>query len=285
MAKSNIVRVTSLKDFRFWLLAIAAGLVAIHLVLTYRTDNANLLVSSMVFWFVVSYLIWVKRYTLNLKFSLIASLLGVVLLGVLLLKSTAITGGNFLRLYPFLSGVGVALLASGFRGMRQYWQELTLLFFLSVPEVLFPLFVDISELTARFSTTLLHFIGFDVARQGVFIHLPTGSVEVYSACSGLQTILQVLGFALLCMILVPMRSHWLHKLALFFAAVLIGFVVNGVRVALMAHLVAAQQPEAFQYWHVGQGSLVFSMVAVMSFIGLYWWLAQSTLSAIHDPLK
>jgi len=40
-------------------------------------------------------------------------------------------------------------------------------------------------------------------------------------------------------------------------AVLVAFVVNGVRVALMAILVAYSSQEAFEYWHTGTGSEIF----------------------------
>jgi exosortase/archaeosortase family protein len=38
----------------------------------------------------------------------------------------------------------------------------------------------------------------------------------------------------------------------------------------MAILVAQQQMAAFDYWHEGDGSLVFSLIAVLLF-GLFCW--------------
>jgi exosortase/archaeosortase family protein len=47
-------------------------------------------------------------------------------------------------------------------------------------------------------------------------------------------------------------------------AVFLAFIVNGFRVALMAVL-AHSNEAAFKYWHEGDGSLIFSMLAVLIF--------------------
>jgi exosortase/archaeosortase family protein len=63
-----------------------------------------------------------------------------------------------------------------------------------------------------------------------------------------------------------------QKIVVPIIAVLIGFIVNAARVALMAVLVSLSQPEAFKYWHEGNGSVIFSMIAVFIF-GLFCWFA------------
>jgi exosortase/archaeosortase family protein len=40
-------------------------------------------------------------------------------------------------------------------------------------------------------------------------------------------------------------------------------VVNGVRVALLAVLAGLSDPEILNYWHLGNGSLIFSLLAVI----------------------
>ncbi len=109
-----------------------------------------------------------------------------------------------------------------------------------------------------------------MARQGAFIALPTGRVEVYGACSGVSNVLQMLYISLLFLLLVPLR--WPQRLLCMVIAPLIGFFVNAGRVALMAILVANTRQEAFEYWHTGDGSLVFSAIAVLLF-GAFCWLA------------
>lgn len=274
----------SYKHVQFWLLGIAVGLIAIHLTLVWRIDDSSLFVSSLVFWLAIANLIWAKRHTLQLTADPVASLLGAALLGLILAKSTAITGWDFLRFYPFGVGVSMMLLASGWRGWQQYWRELTLLFFLGIPGVIIPSLIDISELTARFATALLWYCGFDLTRHGTHIYLSGGGIEVYPGCAGLQSMMQVLGIAILFLILLPVRWNWRQMLGFPLIALWIGFIVNGMRVALMAILVAAKQQSAFEYWHKGTGSLLFSMIAVLLFVLTGWGLVRQSLVLASNPI-
>jgi hypothetical protein len=94
--------VKPLKSSKFWLTGIAAGLVAIHLNVTFRLGELNLLSMSALFWLVVSSLVWRKHNSLSLESGVLASCLGATLIAALLLKITAITGGHFIRLFPFV---------------------------------------------------------------------------------------------------------------------------------------------------------------------------------------
>ncbi|AFY76746.1 MAG: cyanoexosortase A [Hydrococcus sp. C42_A2020_068] len=256
-----------LKNFQFWLLGIAAGLIAIHLTVTWRFGDINLLGVSVLFWLAVSSLIWRKRSCLNLESGALSSLLGALLVAIVLLKSTSLTGSHFIRLSPFLSAVGLALLASGFKGLKQYWQELTVLFFLGVPQVILSsLSIDTSLITAQFAAFILWYLGFEVSRQGVYINLPGGGVEVYPGCSGLENMAHLLGLAILFLAMFPM--NWGQKILAPIVAVTLAFLVNGFRVAFMTVLAASSQLETFEYWHKGGGSLVFSLIAVLLF-GLF----------------
>jgi cyanoexosortase A len=266
MKATYLASAKPLINSRFWLLGIAAGLIAIHLTLTYRTDKTNLLGNSILFWVAVSSLVWNKRQTLKLESGIFASCLGAAILALVLLKSTSLPDGYFLLLSPLMSALGLALIASGFQGLKQYWQELTALGFLGLPQVLLSVLVDPSLLTAQFAAFTLWYSGFNVSRSGVNIHLPTGHVEVYPGCSGIESMAQLLSLAGLFLIMFPIKGF--KTLFVPILAVLIAFVVNGVRVALMALLVASSKQEAFNYWHTGDGSAIFSMIAVLLF-GLF----------------
>lgn len=266
MKATYIASARPLRDSRFWLLGIAAGLIAIHLTLTYRTDKVNLLGNSILFWLAVSSLVWNKHKTLRLESGILASCMGTAILALVLLKSTSLPDGYFLLLSPCVSALGLALIASGFQGLKQYWQEFIALCCLGVPQVLLSSLVDPSLLTAQFAAFTLWYSGFNVSRSGVNIHLPTGYVEVYPGCSGVESMAQLLSLAGLFLIMFPVQG--IKKVFVPFVAVLIAFVVNGVRVALMTVLVASSKQEAFNYWHTGDGSVIFSMIAVLLF-GLF----------------
>ncbi|MEL6261615.1 MAG: cyanoexosortase A [Cyanobacteria bacterium J06626_6] len=257
----------ALSSAKIWLIGIFSGLAALHLNLAeHFGGKTDLSSSSLLFWVAAALLLWQKRHHLKLKSDLVSSLLGTAMLSLVLYKSLYLFEGDFfLRLSPLLSLFGWSLLASGIRGLKQYRRELFLLGFLAIPWEFIYLF-DISLLTAKFSTSILWLLGFDVVRQGVWIVLPAGSIEVYNGCSGVRMVFQLLGLSWLVLALVPTR--WPHRVLLPVMAISFGFTINAARVALMAVLVALSNPAGFDYWHVGTGSLIFSAIAVLAFGGL-----------------
>ncbi|AFZ06354.1 exosortase [Oscillatoria nigro-viridis PCC 7112] len=256
---------------KYWLLGIACGLIALHLTLTSRTNDTDLFGTMLLFWGVVAFLIWERHESLTFESGVFASFFGTSLIALILLKSSSISGYDyFIRVVPFLSGISLALLASGTKGLKQYWQELLILGYTAIPPGLIGVFVDVALLTAKFSAFLLHYLGFEVVRKGVFLILEKGSVEVYHGCSGVNAMLQLLGLALVFLLMFPTTKG--QKIILPFVAVITAFLVNAARVALLAVLVSLSQPEAFKYWHEGNGSVIFSMIAVFIF-GLFCWFA------------
>lgn len=250
---------------KYWLSCIGVCLVALHLRLSHELGRSGFFSHSFLFWMVVLLLLWEKRdrLQLHLKNDAVSNFSGTVLLGLILYKSLHLFSEDFfLRISPLLSLISWGLLASGIKGLKQYVQELFLLLFLAIPWEFVYIF-DISEMTARFSSFILWILGFEVTRQGVWIILPTGSVEVYNGCSGLRIILQLLGLSWIILTLIP--TSWQQKIRLLIASILLGFTINGIRIALMALLVALSNTEGFAYWHTGQGSLIFSAISVLIF--------------------
>ena len=269
----NAISFTSiepLKASKFFLLAIAAGLIAIHLNNSWKINDSDLFFSSIIFWSGVCYLVWNKRQTLNLDTGVISSALGTLIIAFVLVKSTTL-GINFLYVSPFLSAVGISLLASGFKGLKQYRSELSVLFFLGVPFVTIYWLIDLSEITAKITAFVLWYLGFEVSRNGVNIILPMGGLEVYQGCSGMKNILELWGLAVLVLVMFP--TDWRKRILVPAMAIFIGFVVNGVRVVLMGVLVASSNQTGFEYWHTGDGSLIFSMISVLIF-GLFCFFVR-----------
>ncbi|MEO0985299.1 MAG: cyanoexosortase A [Cyanobacteria bacterium J06639_14] len=268
------------------LLGIGAGLIAIHLTLTWKTDNANLFCLSLVFWFAVVSLVYDKREYLkqwHSKNSILFGFLGSAILLLVLLKSRFLTGGNaFLSVYPFVSAIGISLIGFGLPGFRYFWKEITLLFFLGIPKIILIPLLDISPLTAKFGHSVLWSAGIPVSREGVLIHLSHGSVEVYVGCNGMQIITYLLGTAMLLLLYLPVQGFKRFIVPIF--AVAIAFIVNGFRVALMALLVNAGDRQGFDYWHEGQGSLIFSLGATI-LLGLFYWFLLNQETRKSDAVK
>ncbi|MEG4392415.1 cyanoexosortase A [Microcoleus sp. BROC3] len=260
-----------IQEPKYWLLGIASGLIALHLTLTSRTNDTDLFGTMLLFWGVVAFLIWERHESLTFESGVFASFFGTSLIALILIKSSSISGYDFfIRATPFLSAISLALLASGTKGLKQYWQELLILAYTAIPPGLIGVFVDVALLTAKFSAFILHYLGLEVVRKGVLLILEKGSVEVYHGCSGVNAMLQLLGMALVFLLMFPTTTG--QKIVVPLVAIIIAFVVNAARVALMAVLVSLSQTQAFKYWHEGNGSVIFSMIAV-SIFGLFCWFA------------
>jgi cyanoexosortase A len=261
-----------LHEPKFWLAGLATSIIAMHLTLVNRSGNNELFATSCLFWMVAGMLVWDRRQTLPLTSGLLSSLVGAILLLLVFLRSGGLPESpSVLRALPLMAVVGLGLLASGARQLRIYWKELLIFgLFAAYPllELMLQL-IDLSQITAKAATFMLWYSGFQVQRQGVFLTLPTGRVEVYGACSGLGSMLQMLSVSVLFLLMVQVRSRK-SQLFCMGVALLLGFLVNAVRVALMAVLVSFSQKVSFEYWHTGDGSLIFSMIAVALFGGFCW---------------
>ena len=260
----------SLQKIEYWLVALSGGLVVLHLTLIDKSQNENLFSTATLTWLTIGSLLWDRRKKLILESDTASTFVGMALVVLTIIRNLTTTDSS-LRLFPLIAGLGVILIASGFKSLKSYGKEiilLSLLLFLRLVTIVLNAF-DLPLLTAKVSAFMLWFVGFDVVRQGVFIALPTGRVEVYGACSGVESIVLMLCIAILFFFLISI-SHW-QKVICITTAVALGFMVNAFRVALLAFLVDVQQPKAFEYWHSDDGSLSFAIISVFMF-GLFCWL-------------
>lgn len=279
------IELLPLKYSRYCLLASTVALSAVYLTLLWRAGDDAHLGMSLLFGMAAGNLLWEKRHSLRFGSDLLSASGGGLLIGLVLWHvATNPTPAPeealpvVLRIMPFVSAFGLCLIASSFKGLKQYWQELTILFFLGIPSVLVTFLPDISPITAKVSAFLLWYIGFDVSVQGVYVSLPTGAVQVYSGCSGMESMTYLLGMSIICLLTFPITGIRRFFIPIF--AVLIGYFVNIIRVALMVILSAAQNKAAFDYWHVGNGSLIFGAVAIILFGLFYLLLMQQEKSRL-----
>ncbi|BAU14343.1 hypothetical protein LEP3755_48900 [Leptolyngbya sp. NIES-3755] len=248
----------------YGLLGLLSALIALHLSLVFKSDNTDLIGSSLLYWSAAILILRQKHSQLHFSSNLASVMIGSLILISVLSKSASIAGNDiFLRVFPILSIASLILIASGIQGLKQHWQELLILLIFAIPPGLILLFFDPSAMTAKVSAFILWSLGFQVSVQGVLVSLPKGSIEVYSACAGVATMLQLFGVALMYLFLQPTKPY--QKILIPIIALFIAFLMNAFRVALMAVLVALGDQAAFEYWHVGNGSLVFSTIAVVLF--------------------
>ncbi len=270
----------------FWLLSLLAGLYAIYLTLVVRHENVSHLAVSLLFGLAVLSLLHDKYQQLRYESGGQGHFVGILLILSVLWYSIYQADGGFLRLLPLVSGLGVGLLAVGFKGLRQLTQELVLLFCLGVPSVVAAFWLDISPLTAQWARLLLLYLGFDVAGQGVDVQLPTGSVRVVYDCSGIDQMNYLLGLSVLGLVMFPLTG-WFKQVLVPLVGVALGFVANGIRVALMAIFSVSNQA-TFELWHTGEGSYLFAFLAVLFLVFFYRWLLRQeepTVTSTPPPLN
>ena len=269
--RTFLAPVQNLHQAKFWLLVLAGGLIALHLHSSWEAKLTNLVVTSILFIGAIIFKLKQKCSTLNLESNLFSKIIGVALVAFVFFSQAFLPNNDFLiRLLPFMSGLGLALIASGIKGLNQYWQELMLLLVLAVP---LELLIDpvnqifhITKLLAKISTFILWYVGFQVTRQGDLIILPEKATWVGPNCSGVLTMLWMLQLAILFLTTYP--TNWVKKVLVPAVAVLIVMGVNGIRIAIMALLAAYNYP-AFEYWH-SDNAQIFSTIPLM----IFWWVCK-----------
>ena len=269
---------------QLWLLGITASLMAIIMTVTWKSGEISQLGMSLLFYLAVGSIIWDKRHELILKSDIFSRCLGILLIAYILWQSVSLTKSDllivFTRLSPLICAIAVGLLASGWRGLKQYWREITILFFLGVPELVLLKLIDVAPLTAKFSTFLLWYSGFDVSLQKeIYINLGTQTVKVAAGCSGVGIISYLLGVAMIALLMFPIEEK--KRIIVPIIAILLGFVANSIRVAILVIIVLNKQ--AFDYWHEGEGSRLFGMFARILGLIYFFMLQQGESKNQSSP--
>lgn len=273
---------------QFWLFAIAVCLTAWQFVLVGRiTDDSNRQTVDLLFWLGVLMLLWQKRHRLNLESDRLSTGAGLLLLGLLFYKCITLFWFESLplRLIPVFAPLGLALLASGWRGLRQYWREFIILSLLLIPLDKLDRFLEFqtpfNKITAAFSSFLLHYIGFNIARSGAILDLGDGrSVFVAYECTGGQIILLLTKISLLFVLLFPLTWRW--RALMLSLPTGLGFIIGGIRVCLLAAVV--DNEELFGFWHGPPGNQIFSLVSMLLYGAWCYHVHESVVLPLEEKL-
>lgn len=280
------------QETRYWLLGLAASLMLFHLALTDQTGDMKSLSISFIFWGAIASMVWDKKESLQFRSTLFSSVLGTTILGLALFKTLQISsGGVFVQALPLIFAFSLALMASGWEYLGQYRKELLAFAILALPGERFlsgglealltnTTGQNLTMLTAKTATFGLNLVGMNpLLTDDVYINLSRSIVRVHEGCSGAGIIDFLLRLALLFLIIfkTSQQGKWLSPLI----AIALGFIINGVRVALMAFLINNFNTETFDYWHVGDGSQVFGAIGVILLGGICYRFIQPEPS--HSP--
>jgi len=205
---------------------------------------------------------------------------GVALLMAVLWRGQRIVGYEYISsLLPLLAGVGLVLLAVPVSKLSRLLPALSLLALLPVlraVESLMPL-GTLSVATAWLTQQMLTLSGYAAEQMGNSIRMKGGGIIVSGACAGLNILLQLLVVAVIFALAFPMRRPWQNGL-MFLMAPLLGMVVNGMRISLLAMVITSSLPNKrwwFEFFHDHWGAMLFSGLGMQMFVWLYvYWMAR-----------
>ena len=257
----------------FLLVGIAAAGVFIHLGINLKMEKYSHFSMSLIFWLAAISQYWDRRRKIDRSSNLMSCGLGIISIGITLIGAF-VNRNLFLGFAPLGFAIGLALLTSGTANLLRYRQELIILFALGIPKLLLPILPDISPLTAKFSAFWLMYCGFDVTLQNNKIMLPQGAVDVVPSCSGLNLIIYMLGLSVIFQIMFPYLRKNSFKIISYLSAAAIGFLVNSIRVSILALLSGDTSHRAFEYWHSQEGALIFVTISVLIYGVFCWFLLR-----------
>jgi len=212
------------------------------------------------------------------KPSLISLSAGMLLVFYSLYRtSRVISSDSFLYILVPVAGLGLLLMAEPIKNLYRYKDSLIVLCLLPlfvVIQVVFTTYTtrDLSLLTAKAVLMWLAFFGIEpvkLVQDTIFLN--GGAVQVMHECNGFEMIMQMIITALIFLLAFPLRSR-LGRILVIFLAPFIGFIVNSVRIALLAVFTSFNSnygSTLFNFFHEEAGSLIFSGLAVFLLGYLY----------------
>jgi exosortase/archaeosortase family protein len=132
----------------------------------------------------------------------------------------------------------------------------------------------LSVVTARLSSLMLTLLGFDAIQRGAVVDIGGAAVLVDGPCSGREMLAQAVLVGVLAWILIPLPKRWL-RLPMLLLAPLCTWLANGLRIGLLAWLAllnpAAAEADGgiFHFFHLGEGGLLFSALAIGIYMLIY----------------
>lgn len=257
----------------------ALALGALQTVRAWRVGSPDYAVTVTVAWTVVLTLVWRPAPPPTAsdagRFDRLARSIGVALaLGTV---AAAVLTSNYRtadRALPAIGGAALALAAYGRRGVDRHRREILLLalpLINPMPRVLRETLAP-TTWTAWSAVELQRAIGHEMTASGNVVHMPVGgTLEVAPYCAGVMSMSELWVLAIILIALFP-STAW-QRLALFVSATILGFVGNAVRIAVLVSAIARGEA-AYDYWHLGTGSIFFSLGATALAGALWWWMLR-----------
>ncbi|MCX5752362.1 MAG: exosortase/archaeosortase family protein [Candidatus Krumholzibacteria bacterium] len=211
---------------------------------------------------VSAYILWRRRAALGAAEGPRAAFAGaasMVVAAVLLIGGTAASEIFTARVSLPIMLIGLLLVFKGMQFVRRAAFPLLFLFmmiplpYIAYYKLTFPLQI----MSAKLSALALRFIGIEVIRHGNIIALPTYTLEVVAACSGLRSLMTMITLALVLCAFPGLSGR--RKIVLAACSIPIAIAANTIRLVVIAIGAYAVSPAfADGTLHEISGLIVFS---------------------------
>jgi cyanoexosortase A len=280
------------RDQNFLFLIILGLIFAIYLTIYWRcNEDINRVFVLGIIYSCFFFKFYQKQNEITFSSSLGSRLIGLLLIFIPLVRSRFILfieeGSAFQYLsflFVFISVLGYLILIIGFKGLKQFKQELI---FLSIASILLP-FINIivsiagknikdnflTVISAKFATFFLWYLGFNTVNQASMISVNGGAIDVIWGCTGWHLFMLLLQIS--CCVLFLFRSSFKNPFFPFIISFFISFILSIIRIIIMAFVV--KEKVAFDYWHHGQGSSLFTSAGMILFWGIVFFKLPNSLS-------
>jgi cyanoexosortase A len=244
-------------------------LVLIHFSLGIYLGKQAYLMMSLLLWGSLYLLLWDRRQFFKKNQDKISRFFGYLIVATLLALSVVHPGEKELGFFPLAAFLGWFLIFIGASQAKFYLKEFCILIIFGIPKLIPDTAFGLAPVTAKFSAYTLWYLGYPVSlSNNIYIQIPNGGVEVIPACSGINLIVHMLSISVIFLCVFPTgRSHTVLFATL---AVLLGFLMNVIRVAMLAALSTPQFEQQFHYWHSASGASLFVLLTLIIYGVLYF---------------
>ena len=129
----------------------------------------------------------------------------------------------------------------------------------------------LNHLTAKFSALIFEIISEETLTvQGVFFGDSNFSIEVKSGCSPLQQISMSIHSLFVFFVCVRLKSK-VSFVFILISCFFVTFIINSMRISLLAFMVKNNKEDYFDFWHEGVGSLTFSIIIMFFCCMIYYF--------------
>jgi len=234
---------------------------------------------------VVAYIIWRKREQwLNLTPAPSGWGLAVVVYAAVQSYVANLGAELFLSRTAFvISLIGMVLFLGGWVYLRVLAFPLALLFLMvPIPAIIYnQITLPLQFLASQLAAYALSLMGIPVLREGNILELPSQSLSVVEACSGIRSLLSLTFLALVYGWLFDPRRIWM-RLALLVATVPIAIAANASRVTITGLLSEYKSEWAEGFFHLAEGWVIF-MAALAALVAFHQLL--DLVTRLHHARK